>query len=231
MNWSMSFVKTDPAPLEAAGLRWLAEAGVRVPAILSESPGRLELQRVDTGRLDAAGEEDLGRMLARLHRAGAAQFGTLPADGPFFVGLCELESPEGDDWNSYYLEHRCLPLAARVGMRELVERVRVDAPVEPPARLHGDLWTGNVLADRRGLAWLIDPAAYGGHREMDLAMLDLFGTIPARTAAAYHEEFPLADGWRDRIALWQLFPLLVHAVLFGGGYLGQAADLARRQSR
>src|SRR3954452_9679224 len=130
MTWSMSFVKTDPAPFEAAGLRWLAEAGVRVPAILSESPGRLELQRIATGRLDAAGEQDLGRMLARLHRAGAAQFGTLPADGPFFVGLCELESPEYDDWNGYYIEHRCLPLADRVGIRDLVERVRVDGPVE-----------------------------------------------------------------------------------------------------
>jgi fructosamine-3-kinase len=227
----MSFVKTDPAPLEAAGLRWLAAAGARVPAILSEAPGRLELQRIETGRLDAAGEEDLGRMLARLHRAGAAHFGTLPADGPFFVGRCRLESPEADDWNSYYLEHRCAPLAAQVGLRDVVERVRVDAPEEPPARLHGDLWTGNVLADRAGRPWLIDPAAYGGHRELDLAMLELFGTIPARTAAAYHEQFPLADGWRDRIALWQLFPLLVHAVLFGGGYLGQAAALADRLAR
>jgi fructosamine-3-kinase len=226
----MNFVKTDPAPLEAAGLRWLADAGARVPAIVSEAPGRLELQRIDAGRLDAAGEEDLGRMLAGMHRAGAEHFGSLPADGPFFVGLCQLASPESDDWNSYYLEHRCLPLAERVGLADVVERVPVVAPVEPPARLHGDLWTGNVLADTDGRAWLIDPAAYGGHREMDLAMLDLFGTIPARTAAAYHEAYPLADGWRERIALWQLFPLLVHAVLFGGGYLGQAAALAARLS-
>ena len=109
--------------------------------------------------------------------------------------------------------------------------VRVEAPVEPVARLHGDLWSGNVLADRSGRPWLIDPAAYGGHREMDLAMLDLFGSIPARTAAAYHEVWPLADGWRERIALWQLFPLLVHAVLFGGGYLRQSHALAVRLGR
>lgn len=223
----MSFVKTDPAPLEAAGLRWLAEAGARVPRIVSEQPGRLELEQIAPGRLDAAGEEDLGRMLAAMHRAGAAHFGTLPAPGPFYVGRCELESPEGDDWNSYYREHRCLPLARRLGIENEVERVRVDAPVEPVARLHGDLWTGNVLADRDGRPWLIDPAAYGGHREMDLAMLDLFGAIPARTAAAYDEVHPLADGWRERIPLWQLFPLLVHAVLFGGGYLGRAVDVAR----
>lgn len=223
----MSFVKTDPAPLEAAGLRWLAAAGARVPEILDERPGRLVLQTVSPGRLDAAGEEDLGRMLATMHRAGADRFGTLPAPGSFFVGRCELDSPEGDDWNSYYLEHRCLPLARRLGLEAEVARVRVDAPAEPVARLHGDLWSGNVLADRDGLPWLIDPAAYGGHREVDLAMLDLFGSIPARTAAAYEEVHPLADGWRERIRLWQLFPLLVHAVLFGGGYVQQAVDIAR----
>jgi fructosamine-3-kinase len=223
----MTFVKTDPAPLEAAGLRWLAAAGARVPEILDEQPGRLVLQTVPRGRLDEAGEEDLGRMLAGMHRAGADRFGTLPAPGRFFVGRCELQSPESDDWNSYYLEHRCLPLALRLGVAEEIAAVRVVAPVEPPARLHGDLWTGNVLADQDGLPWLIDPAAYGGHREMDLAMLDLFGAIPARTAAAYDEVYPLADGWRERIALWQLFPLLVHAVLFGGGYLRQAVDVAR----
>jgi fructosamine-3-kinase len=109
-----------------------------------------------------------------------------------------------------------------------VSQVRVEAPVEPPARLHGDLWSGNVLADVDGRPWLIDPAAYGGHREVDLAMLDLFGRVPARTIASYDEVHPHADGWRERIGLWQLFPLLVHAVLFGGGYLGQARDLARR---
>lgn len=224
----MSFVKTDPAPLEAAGLRWLAEAGARVPAIVSATPDRLVLQRIPSGRLDATGEEDLGRMLARMHSAGAAHFGTLPAPGRFFVGRCELDSPESDDWNSYYLEHRLMPLAARVGLEREVASVRVDAPVEPPARLHGDLWTGNILADRDGRAWLIDPAAYGGHREMDLAMLDLFGQVPARTVAAYTEVAPLAGGWRERMRLWQLFPLLVHAVLFGGSYVREARDIALR---
>jgi fructosamine-3-kinase len=223
-----TFVKHHPAPLEAAGLRWLAAAGARVPAVVEEAPHRLVLERIELGALDAAGEEELGRMLAQLHAAGAPRFGSLPAAGRFFVGRCELDSPEGDDWNAYYREHRCLPLARRVGLEREVAGVVVDAPAEPPARLHGDLWSGNVLADRAGRPWLIDPAAYGGHREMDLAMLELFGRIPARTAAAYQELHPLADGWRARIPLWQLFPLLVHAVLFGGGYLRQAHDLTLR---
>jgi fructosamine-3-kinase len=170
-------------------------------------------------------------MLAQVHAAGAPRFGSLPASGRFFVGACELPSPEADSWNDYYLQHRCLPLARRVGLEREVAGVRVDAPVEPVARLHGDLWAGNVVADREGRPWLIDPAAYGGHREVDLAMLDLFGHIPARTIDAYQEVAPLADGWRDRLRLWQLFPLLVHAVLFGGGYLRQSAELARTLSR
>jgi fructosamine-3-kinase len=224
----MSFVKRDPAPLEAAGLRWLADGGARVPEIIEESPDRLVLQEIPRGRLDAAGEEELGRMLATLHASGAPRFGSLPAPGRFLVGRCELGSPEGDEWNDYYLQHRCLPLARRVGLAEEVERVRVDAPREPPARLHGDLWSGNVLADERGRPWLIDPAAYGGHREMDLAMLDLFGPVPRRTVDAYEEVSPLPEGWRERVALWQLFPLLVHAVLFGGSYLDRARDVALR---
>jgi len=225
---STTFVKTDPAPLEAAGLRWLAAAGARVPSILSESPDRLVLQRIEPGRLSADGEEELGRMLAGVHAAGAPRFGSLPAPGRFLVGRCEVPSPGGDDWNAYYLEHRLLPLARRVGLEREVSKVRVEAPVEPPARLHGDLWSGNVLADRDGRPWLIDPAAYGGHREMDLAMLALFGHVPERTLSSYDEVHPLADGWQGRVGLWQMFPLLVHAVLFGGGYLRQSRDLALR---
>jgi fructosamine-3-kinase len=222
------FVKRHPAPLEAAGLRWLAEAGARVPAIVTESADELVLERIPAGRLDAAGEEELGRMLAKVHRAGAPHFGSLPGDGPFLVGRCEVESPEGDDWNTYYLEHRCLPLARRLGLEKDVAAVRVDAPTEPPARLHGDLWSGNVLHDQRGRPVLVDPAAYGGHREVDLAMLRLFGTPSPRLLAAYDEAHPLADGHEERVALWQLFPLLVHAVLFGGAY-GAAVDRAARR--
>jgi fructosamine-3-kinase len=225
---AMSYVKTDPAPLEAAGLRWLADGGARVPEILEATPGRLVLQRIEVGTLDAAGEEELGRMLATVHSAGAPHHGSLPAAGRLFVGRCPVPSPESDDWNTFYLQHRLLPLAERVGLTGEVERVHVDAPAESPARLHGDLWWGNVLADRCGRPWLIDPAAYGGNREVDLAMLHLFGAVPPRLLSAYDEALPLQDGWRDRIGLWQLFPLLVHAVLFGGGYLRQCRALAAR---
>jgi fructosamine-3-kinase len=98
------------------------------------------------------------------------------------------------------------------------------------ARLHGDLWTGNILWAEDGRPWLIDPSAYGGRREVDLAMLSLFGGLGGRFNAAYEEVWPLADGHEDRVPLYQLYPLLVHAVLFGGGY-GTRAVVAAGQYR
>ena len=101
-------------------------------------------------------------------------------------------------------------------------------PPEPPSRLHGDLWQGNVMAGSDGHGWLIDPSAYGGHREIDLAMLRLFGAPGGGVFEAYAEVAPLADGWEDRVGLYQLLPLLVHALLFGGSYRGSAEQMARR---
>ncbi|MEX2625882.1 MAG: fructosamine kinase family protein, partial [Ilumatobacteraceae bacterium] len=96
-------------------------------------------------------------------------------------------------------------------------------PEEAPARLHGDLWAGNRLVDRQGRSWLIDPAAHGGHREFDLAMMRLFGGYGQDCFAAYAETFPLADGWEARVPLHQLAPLVVHAIKFGGGYVAATA--------
>ena len=110
--------------------------------------------------------------------------------------------------------------------------VDLAGPDEPPARLHGDLWSGNLVWTSSAV-WLVDPAAHGGHRETDLAMLALFGCpqLP-RVLDAYQEATPLADGWEDRVALHQLFPLLVHACLFGrgsggSGYGARAGEAAR----
>ena len=100
-------------------------------------------------------------------------------------------------------------------------------PDEPPSRLHGDLWWGNVAATASEPV-ILDPAVYGGHREIDLAMLALFGGLPEALIEAYEEVFPLAEGWRERIALHQLYPLAAHACLFGGGYGSRVrATLAR----
>lgn len=200
-----AFVKTaadaEPARYagEAAGLAWLAEA--------------------------ADG-------LAALHRAGADAFGAAPDGGPLRLGAVQLPNHPQPTWAGFYAECRLRPLATRLGL-DAVLRVAdrlpdLAGPHEPPARLHGDLWSGNVVYDAGGRPWLVDPAAHGGHREVDLAMLTLFGGPGDRCLAAYDEAFPLADGWRERVGLWQLLPLLVHAVLFGGGYAARADAVARR---
>ena len=226
------FVKTrhgahpDEFAVEAQNLRWLSEAqALQVPGVVLAGSGFLALEWVEQGALDAAGEEELGRGLAALHASGAAAFG---AGVAMHLGRLVLASDPLPDWPDFYAQRRLEPLAHHAG--RAVQRVidRIDAlagPPEPPARLHGDLWSGNVMAAADGRPWLIDPVASGGHREVDLAMLELFGPRRPRVWAAYQEVAPLADGWEERIALWQLFPLLVHAELFGGGY-GAAAERA-----
>lgn len=235
------FVKTragapsDEFEREAAGLRWLAEPGaLRVPAVLCASPRLLALQWIEPGTLSPAGEQELGGGLAAIHAAGAAEFG---GPLPLRIGALELPNESCAGWAEFYAERRLRPLLGLAGLlaveRAAIARAceRIDELAGPPeraARLHGDLWRGNVLAGVDGRPWLIDPAAYGGHREVDLAMLALFGGLGDRVVSAYEEVWPLADGWRERLELWQIFPLLVHAALFGGGYGAAAARAARR---
>ena len=223
------FVKTrEDAPAgmyaaEAAGLRWLADAGaLRVPAVVEVADTHLALEWVDPGPPAADHDERLGRGLARLHRSGADGWG---APGTTFVGTIELPNRPAGDWATFYARDRLLPAAEAAGLAGArLERLcegmgELAGPAEPPARLHGDLWTGNVMTDASGAPVLVDPAAYGGHREVDLAMLRLFGSPSARFHAAYAEVWPLADGHEERVALYQLLPLLVHAALFGGRYV------------
>lgn len=236
------------APAEAAGLRWLAETGtVRIPVVHGHDERWLVTDRVATGQPRADAAERFGRELAALHAAGAPAFGAPPPDGPedAYIGLAPMRNVTGPDWPRWYAEHRVLPYLRRAVdegtvhsaeapvFEEVCERLpELAGPAEPPARLHGDLWNGNVLWGADGHAWLIDPAAHGGHRETDLAMLHLFGCPRLdRILDGYRQTAPLADGWADRIALHQLFPLLVHAVLFGRGYAEQALTAARTTLR
>ncbi len=222
-------------PSQAAGMRWLAEGPLRVPEVISVSDDELVMERVEPGPRGADFDVVFGRGLAELHALGAERFGAART----FIGPLEVPEPGCEDWVSYYAQARLEPLlrmavdAGSLPDPAPVERVigrlgELSGPPEPPARLHGDLWSGNVMSGRQGEPWLIDPSAYGGHREIDLAMLQLFGSPGAAFFAAYEEVAPLAGGWRDRVGLHQLLPLLVHAVLFGGGY-GAAAVRAARQ--
>ncbi len=212
-------------------MRWLAEGPLRVPEVISVSDAELVMERVEPGSRVADFDAIFGRGLAELHALGADRFGAERT----FIGPLEVPEPDCADWPTYYAQARLEPVLrmARLDDPAPVERViaRLEdlcGPPEPPARLHGDLWSGNVMVGPEGRPWLIDPSAYGGHREIDLAMLALFGSPSEAFFSAYEEVTPLADGWRDRVALFQLLPLLVHAVLFGGTY-GAAAVRAARQ--
>jgi fructosamine-3-kinase len=227
---------------EAAGLAWLAEAdALRVPAVIEVTESYLVLEWIEQGQLDRAGEETLGRGLARLHAAGAPTVGIADGEIACTFGSLRLPNDPSEDWPSFYAERRLVPLIAIAlerhsiteecgrELRMVCERIGdLCGPPEPPARLHGDLWHGNVLSDTHGSPWLIDPSAYGGHREVDLAMLRLFGSPIERVFAAYEEVAPLSDGWSERVELWQLAPLLVHAALFGGSYGQAVAQIAHR---
>jgi fructosamine-3-kinase len=225
---------------EAAGLRWLREAeGVRVPEVLGLSDSLLVTTWITPGRATPEGAEEFGRELATLHARGAQSYG---ASWPGFIGALPMDNTEEEEWPGFYARRRVLPY-----LRAAVERGSVDAdgaaviervcdriedlagPPELPARIHGDLWAGNIHWDTRGRAWLIDPAAHGGHRETDLAMMALFEPPHLDTIiAAYDEVHPLDEDWRERVGLHQLHPLLVHAVLFGSSYGAQAVAAARQ---
>jgi fructosamine-3-kinase len=235
---------------EASSLRWLAEAdAVPVPEVLAVTQAALVISMIPPGHATPAAAFRFGAELARLHAAGSEDFGapwrgfiaSLPLDNtPAPPGPPAGAPPSCTPWPQWYASRRLLPYlrravdsgALRLADARLVGAVldRIDSlagPAEPPSRIHGDLWAGNVLwSGDRG--WLIDPAAHGGHRETDLAMLALFGAPHLdRILAGYNDTTPLAAGWRSRVPLHQLHPLLVHACLFGASYAGEVSSAAR----
>lgn len=249
-RWFVKVNAADRSPsmftAEADGLLRLgATEAVRVPAVIATGEVRAEgrdesyilMEWVEQGLRTAAFWETFGRALAALHRHAAATFG-LEVDN--YIGtLPQVNTPEGD-WPTFFIRHRLEPQ-----LRMARDRKRVEAgmafrferlfhqldrlfPAEPPALLHGDLWGGNHLCDAGGRPVLIDPAVYHGHREMDIAMTRLFGGFDPAFLTAYQEEWPLEAGWEERLDVCNLYPLLVHVNLFGGGYVAQVEAVLRR---
>jgi fructosamine-3-kinase len=223
---------------EALGLRWLGEADAApVPAVVGWDEGALVISWLPTQAPDRQAAERFGGDLARLHAAGAQGYG---APWPGVIAGLPLGNEAGDSWPEWFAAQRLLPFARRARdagsltpadvrvIESVADRIgELAGPAEPPSRIHGDCWAGNVLWSG-GRGWLIDPAAHGGHRETDLAMLALFGApFLDRIIACYQEVTPLAGGWRERVPLHQLHPLLVHVCLFGAGYRAAALDAAR----
>jgi len=238
---------------EAAGLAWLAaaeaEGGARIVRVLAVRAGRIELEEIAETAPTPEAADAFGAALARTHLAGAAAFGAPPDgySGPTFIGRRPLTTARQTRWGRFYARDRVLRYLAEAvkvgtvdGREERVIRAACDRisngdfdDSEPPARLHGDLWNGNVLWSADGAA-LIDPAAHGGHRETDLAMLALFGCPGLeRVLAAYERSAadagePLSPGWRDRVPLHQLHPLAVHAAGHGRSYGVALTEAAER---
>jgi fructosamine-3-kinase len=225
--------------VEAAGLRWLSEAGgVQVPEVLAVESDCLILAWVEPGKMTSEAAAEFGRALAKTHDVAAPAYG-MDRDG--FIGRLPLPNKSAPTWAEFYATKRVLPylkLALDRGaispegaadVEGVIGKLAALVPEEGPRRIHGDLWNGNVIWTHDGGCCVIDPAAHGGHRETDLAMLSLFGLahLP-RVQQAYQEVSSLADGWSDRVGLHQLHPLLVHACLFGGGYGARAAEVAGR---
>ena len=232
---------------EAAGLAWLAAPGpgaARTVGVLEVAPDHIVLRKLQAVRPDQAEAEAeaFGQALARTHAAGAAAFGSPPdgLDTTTYIGRQPMQCHPRPDWGAFYAEQRVLPFARAAGRighlsptgLDRVERVarRLAAGEfdddSPPARIHGDLWAGNLIYTADGVV-LIDPAAHGGHGLTDLAMLHLFGAPGLDViTAAYAEAASLSAGWERLIPLHQLHPLLVHAVSHGASYGAQAERVA-----
>jgi fructosamine-3-kinase len=238
------FAKTHDSALpqafvrEAEGLAWLAEArALRVPRVLAASeadelgPACLVLEYIAPGARGGRYSEAFGRGLAALHKSGAACFGHAT---PNYLATLPQDNTPNKSWARFYAQQRLAPLLARAvqrgdvpnslatRVRQLCERMEMFCgDPEPPARLHGDLWGGNALAADSGEPVLIDPAVYGGNREVDLAMMQLFGGFDRRVFQAYDEAYRRSPGYDERTALYQLYPLLAHVCLFGSSYTPQ----------
>ncbi|WP_051704766.1 fructosamine kinase family protein [Glycomyces sp. NRRL B-16210] len=224
---------SDYLAAEAAGLRWLREGSAAVVEPLYADDRLLVEPWIEPAEPTREHAEELGRQIAAMHAAGAERFGA-PWTG--YIGETFMDNgPAGPTWAEWFAAKRIEPYlrpsrdngaldAADVAAVEaLAARLpRLSGPEEPPARTHGDLWWGNVHWGG-ARAWMIDPAAHGGHRETDLANLRLWGGVPwlAAILAGYTEASPLAEGWEERVGLHQLFPLLVHTTLFGRAFRAQ----------
>ncbi|MCL2466587.1 MAG: fructosamine kinase family protein [Micrococcales bacterium] len=247
----MSFRKHGSARAlrwEAAGLAWLSGAdALPVVDVIELADDHLDLVALTSVPPTSAAARTFGTGLARLHDSGAPAFGAGPPgwDGDGFIGMFPLVNATYPTWGEFYAHARLAPVAqalraagdlpsdASKHLEHLSARLcsgELDDD-DTPARLHGDLWSGNVMWTPDG-ATLIDPAAHGGHRECDLAMLALFGAPHLEAiVAGYEQVHPLRPGWRHRTGLHQLFPVAVHAALFGGGYIAQTHALLRESAQ
>jgi len=235
--------QSDAAPLdffraEAAGLTAMAETNtVRTPAVIHADDNFLVIEFIDSGRRAKDYWQNAGEQLAAMHAQPQPHFGfTMDT----YCGLTPQANPAMEDGHRFFGDQRLLPLAQMANEKGLLSKSEVESvealckrlpelvPEQPPALLHGDLWSGNIMCDESGQPVLIDPACYWGWPEADLGMTALFGGFSDTFYRAYEAARPLDPGWEERLPLYNLYHLLNHLNLFGSGYYSQVVNILRR---
>jgi fructosamine-3-kinase len=233
VKWNDSNKYPGMFEAEIRGLELMRSTNsVRLPKVeLTCSDGDFDyliLEWISAGARKVSFWEDLGRQLSEMHRTTSDQFGL---DHDNYIGSLDQSNEPKSTWNEFFFTNRVDPLVEKAGdlltkedrrsLEQLKAFVEGWFPNEPPALIHGDLWNGNYMVGPNGGPVIVDPAVYYGHREVDLAMSKLFGGFEERFYEAYDEHFPMESGWKDRLPLYNVYPLLVHIVLFGSGYLAE----------
>ncbi|MCS6820186.1 MAG: fructosamine kinase family protein [Chitinophagales bacterium] len=241
---SVYFLKTSDDPkakdifrAEADGLFALRERGLeRVPEVIATGNNYLLVPWIEAGEKTKKGMQKAGEALALLHVKAYPYYGF---ERNNYIGSLPQPNSKSFNWPQFYFQHRLWYMAQIAQQRKgitvqtlnqvemLQSRLEDLIPNEPPSLLHGDLWGANLMIDTQGNPWFIDPAIYAGHREVDLAMTMLFGGFDSSFYEAYQSTYALLPDFKERIALYQLYPLLVHAALFGSGYHRQVVNCLR----
>jgi len=226
---------------EANGLRLLQASEFIIPNVITYGDHSeytyLILEFINTHSTDQIKWGIFGNKLAKMHGSTSETFGL---NSNNYIGSLIQKNDQQKTWVEFYANQRILALseiAFNMGLLSSSEIKNTERfcnelealiPIEPPSLLHGDLWQGNLLCNKESLPVLIDPAVYYGHREMDLAMLFLFGSIPNESINEYELEYPLEKGWKERMDIHQLYPLMVHLILFGSSYHGSVSSVIKK---
>lgn len=241
LKWNDAEAYPGMFEAEQVGLELLdSSSTVSVPKVVqitkTETFQGLLLEWVEHANQPKITMVELGNKLAQLHQTSNAGFG-LSSDN--YIGSLPQRNSFHDSWVEFFISQRCEPLIKialdsnylntgdLARFQNLYKILNSIIPEEPPALLHGDLWSGNILSSPRGY-YVLDPAVYYGHREMDIAFTRMFGGFDAAFYSGYENVFPFQPGFEDRIDLHNIYPLLVHVNLFGGGYVAQLQSALRR---
>jgi fructosamine-3-kinase len=244
MKMNASIFGLDFFEKEARGLILLADTGtIRVPRPLFDGKFHqqvfLVMEALETGPPREDFWEQFGKSMAHLHRHTADHFGL---DYPNYIGKLHQSNRHHESWAEFYTQERIMCNARKARDRNLLssedlgkaEKICADlsnrVPEEPPTLVHGDLWNANYLVQRNGMPAVFDPSVYYGHREMDLAMAQLFGGFDPAFFDHYQEVNPLEGNWQSRTRIFQLYPLLIHLLLFGGKYRQQVEEILAREA-